>query len=33
MPRKFTCTQIHQILNEANSGAEVKAIYRKYRIN
>jgi len=33
MPGKFTYTQIHQILNKADSGAEVKAICRKYGIS
>jgi hypothetical protein len=30
MLSKFTYIQIHQILNETDSGAEVKAICRKY---
>ena len=33
MRSKFACIQIHQILNEAGSGAEVKAICHKYGIS
>jgi len=33
MRSKFTYTQIHQILMEADLGAEVKEICRKYGIS